>query len=105
MHLEFNFPDLASEDPIHDYEPRPKQKKKTKGPKEDKNVKKNHKQELTDVAPWYAVELEVVSDVGMKRMHNHMGKMLPEIPDMDTQLALSAKMIDKRQATPKVFFC
>jgi hypothetical protein len=28
--------------------------------------------------------------------------MLPEIPDMDTQLALSAKMIDKRQATPKV---
>jgi hypothetical protein len=40
----------------------------------------------------------------MKRMHNHMGKMLPEIPDMDTQLALSAKMIDKRQATPKVFF-
>jgi hypothetical protein len=51
MHLEFNFPDLASEDPIHDYEPRPKQKKKTKGPKEDKNVKKNHKQELTDVAP------------------------------------------------------
>jgi hypothetical protein len=38
----------------------------------------------------------------MRRMHNHMGKMLPEIPDMDTQLALSAKMIDKRQATPKV---
>jgi hypothetical protein len=38
----------------------------------------------------------------MRRMHNHIGKMLPEIPDMDTQLALSAKMIDKRQATPKV---
>lgn len=39
-------------------------------------------------------------------MHNHnMGKMLPEIPDMDTQLALSAKMIDKRQATPKGSHC
>jgi len=37
----------------------------------------------------------------MTRMHNHMGKMLPEVPDMDTQLALSAKMIDKRTSTPK----
>jgi len=34
-------------------------------------------------------------------MHNHMGKMLPSVPDMDTQLALSAKMIDKRTSTPK----
>ena len=35
-------------------------------------------------------------------MHNHIGKMLPTVPDMDTQLALSAKMIDKRTSTPKV---
>jgi len=34
-------------------------------------------------------------------MHNHIGKMLPSVPDMDTQLALSAKMIDKRTSTPK----
>lgn len=34
-------------------------------------------------------------------MHNHIGKMLPTVPDMDTQLALSAKMIDKRTSTPK----
>ena len=52
--------------------------------------------DVDDVAPFPDVV------VVMRRMHNHMGKMLPEIPDMDTQLALSAKMIDKRQATPKV---
>jgi len=38
----------------------------------------------------------------MTRMHNHhVGKVLPAVPDMDTQLALSAKMIDKRTSTPK----
>lgn len=30
-----------------------------------------------------------------------MSKMLPSVPDMDTQLALAAKMIDKRTSTPK----
>ncbi len=35
-------------------------------------------------------------------MHNHGGKVLPEVPDLDTQLALSAKMIDKKTSTPKV---
>lgn len=30
-----------------------------------------------------------------------MSKMLPTVPDMDTQLALAAKMIDKRTSTPK----
>ena len=35
-------------------------------------------------------------------MHNHAGKVLPEVPDLDTQLALSAKMIDKKTSTPKV---
>jgi len=36
-------------------------------------------------------------------MHNNQmgGKVLPAVPDMDTQLALSAKMIDKRTSTPK----
>ncbi|XP_023327829.1 AKT-interacting protein [Eurytemora carolleeae] len=34
-------------------------------------------------------------------MHNHGGKVLPEVPDLDTQLALSAKMIDKKTSTPK----
>ena len=29
-------------------------------------------------------------------------KALPEVPDMDTQLALAAKMIDKKTATHKV---
>ena len=40
----------------------------------------------------------------MTRMHNNQmgGKVLPAVPDMDTQLALSAKMIDKRTSTPKV---
>ena len=31
-----------------------------------------------------------------------MAKMLPTVPDMDTQIALAAKMIDKRTSTPKV---
>jgi hypothetical protein len=31
-----------------------------------------------------------------------MSKMLPTVPDMDTQIALAAKMIDKRTSTPKV---
>lgn len=31
-----------------------------------------------------------------------MSKMLPSVPDMDTQVALAAKMIDKRTSTPKV---
>ena len=31
-----------------------------------------------------------------------MAKMLPSVPDMDTQIALAAKMIDKRTSTPKV---
>ena len=31
-----------------------------------------------------------------------MSKMLPAVPDMDTQLALAAKMIDKKTATHKV---
>jgi len=30
-----------------------------------------------------------------------MSKMLPTVPDMDTQLALAAKMIDKKTSTPK----
>jgi len=30
-----------------------------------------------------------------------MSKVLPQIPDMDTQLALAAKMIDKKTSTPK----
>jgi len=30
-----------------------------------------------------------------------MAKMLPTVPDMDTQIALAAKMIDKRTSTPK----
>merc|ERR1719365_20752 len=30
-----------------------------------------------------------------------MAKMLPSVPDMDTQIALAAKMIDKRTSTPK----
>lgn len=34
-----------------------------------------------------------------------MAKMLPSVPDMDTQIALAAKMIDKRTSTPKVFCC
>ncbi len=28
-------------------------------------------------------------------------KLLPSVPDMDTQLSLSAKMIDKRTCTPR----
>ena len=28
-------------------------------------------------------------------------KLLPTVPDMDTQLSLSAKMIDKRTSTPR----
>ena len=31
-----------------------------------------------------------------------MAKSLPAVPDMDTQIALAAKMIDKRTSTPKV---
>ena len=30
-----------------------------------------------------------------------MPKLLPNVPDMDTQLSLSAKMIDRRTSTPK----
>ena len=30
-----------------------------------------------------------------------MSKILPTVPDMDTQIALAAKMIDKRTSTPK----
>ena len=33
---------------------------------------------------------------------NSMAKMLPSVPDMDTQIALAAKMIDKKTSTPKV---
>ena len=33
-----------------------------------------------------------------------MAKMLPSVPDMDTQIALAAKMIDKRTSTPKVTY-
>ena len=39
-----------------------------------------------------------VSGVG----NDSMAKMLPSVPDMDTQIALAAKMIDKRTSTPKV---
>ena len=31
-----------------------------------------------------------------------MSKLLPQVPDMDTQLQLAAKMIDKKTATHKV---
>ena len=31
-----------------------------------------------------------------------MAKLLPSVPDMDTQLQLAAKMIDKKTATHKV---
>ena len=31
-----------------------------------------------------------------------MSKLLPSVPDMDTQLQLAAKMIDKKTATHKV---
>ena len=31
-----------------------------------------------------------------------MSKLLPSVPDMDTQLQLAAKMIDKNTATHKV---
>jgi len=37
----------------------------------------------------------------MMTSHDPMSKMLPAVPDMDTQLALSAKMIDKKTATHK----
>jgi len=30
-----------------------------------------------------------------------ISKMLPQVPDMDTQIALAAKMIDKKTSTPK----
>ena len=30
-----------------------------------------------------------------------MRKVLPALPDMDTQMSLSAKMIDRRTSTPK----
>ena len=33
---------------------------------------------------------------------DNMSKMLPSVPDMDTQLQLAAKMIDKKTATHKV---
>ena len=39
---------------------------------------------------------------------DNMSKLLPAVPDMDTQLQLAAKMIDKKTAThkvgPKLFF-
>ena len=33
---------------------------------------------------------------------DNMSKLLPAVPDMDTQLQLAAKMIDKKTATHKV---
>ncbi len=97
MQLKLDFEELAAEDPVHVYEPRlgtsPKKKKKQK-------TTTTPETEVEEKVVWYFKGY--VSDVVMRRMHNHIGKMLPEIPDMDTQLALSAKMIDKRQATPKV---
>ena len=33
---------------------------------------------------------------------DNMSKLLPTVPDMDTQLQLAAKMIDKKTATHKV---
>ena len=34
--------------------------------------------------------------------NDSMAKMLPTVPDMDTQIALAAKMKDKKTSTPKV---
>ena len=35
---------------------------------------------------------------------DNMSKLLPQVPDMDTQLQLAAKMIDKKTATHKVSY-
>ena len=42
-----------------------------------------------------------MSDPLSKMMTSPDAKMLPTVPDMDTQLAMSAKMIDKKTATHK----
>jgi len=41
------------------------------------------------------------SSTGGDRNRGSMRKMLPALPDMDTQMSLSAKMIDRRTSTPR----